>query len=412
MYIMDKINEFSIKTRIEAVLPSLNEYQRRRYLSAEAKVLGRGGINLISNLSGVSRKTIATGIRELENPEAEIPEQGKSRKEGGGRKPIWDEQPGILIYLEELIAPHTKGDPECALLWTNKSLRKLATELEAEGFRVHRNSVAKMLKRLGYSLQANRKALKASPSHPDRNEQFEYINSEVIKANAEGNPALSIDAKNKENIGNFKNDGKTYQPKKAPVNVLDHDFPIKELGKATPYGVYNIFNNHGFVNVGISSDTAAFAVESIRRWWYAEGIVNYATAKEIVVTADCGGSNGNRNRLWKSELQNLANEIEKPIRVLHFPPGCSKWNKIEHRLFSFISKNWQGVPLISTAVILALIGSTRTDKGLSVTCVLDETTYLKGLKISDEALESINIIPDGFHGDWNYRILPHLGYVY
>jgi transposase len=346
------------------------------------------------------------GIKELDEP---VMEQGKSRKSGGGRKSILEEQPGVLEVLENLVSPHTKGDPISALLWTNKSLRSLAAELKAEGFKVCYRVIGDLLKKLGYSLQANKKTLTSKPSHPDRNEQFEHINTQTLNANTQGNPVLSIDAKKKENIGNFKNNGRTYQPKGCPTEVLDHDFPIKELGKATPYGVYNVFRNHGFVNIGISRDTAVFAVESIRRWRYYEGIVNYAGAKEIVITADCGGSNGNRNRLWKSELQNLANEIEKPIKVLHYPPGTSKWNKIEHRLFSLISKNWQGIPLVSTAVMVALIGATHTGEGLPITCLLDESVYKTGIKVSDETFNSLNIVCDDFHGEWNYTIIPVLG---
>ena len=265
-----------------------------------------------------------------------------------------------------------------------------------------------MLKMLGYGLQADKKTLTVTPSHPDRDKQFEHINSETSKALATGSPVISIDAKKKENIGNFKNTGQTYQPHKTPVEVLDHDFPIKELGKATPFGVYNIFTNQGFVNVGISADTAVFAVESIRKWWYSEGAHDYSDSPEIVITADCGGSNGYRNRLWKYELQKFANEISKPIKILHYPPGTSKWNKIEHRLFSFISKNWQGMPLISSAVIVSLIGATKNEKGLSVTCVLDEATYEPGLKVTDDEFDAINIFPANFHGEWNYSIIPDL----
>jgi transposase len=404
---MEKIDIARLQKRIKTMLPTLNEYQRRRYLSSEAKALGWGGISLISRISGLSRQVIREGIKELDNPSLKMA-QGKSRKEGGGRKHLWEEQPGILETLEKLVNPHTKGDPMSGLLWTNKSLRKLSQELQMEGYQVSHSSVGTMLKRLGYSLQANKKTLTITPSHPDRNEQFEYINTPTVNANNEGSPVLSIDAKKKENIGNFKNNGKTYQEKNNPTEVLDHDFPIKELGKATPYGVYDIFNNQGFVNVGISRDTAVFAVESIRRWWYCEGIPNFADAKEIVITADCGGSNGNRNRLWKYELQQLANEMDKPIRVLHYPPGTSKRNKIEHRLFSFISKNWQGIPLCSAAIIVSLIGATCTQEGLSVTCVLDESLYETGIKVSDEDFNSINIIFDDFHGDWNYTIFPQV----
>lgn len=403
---MKSIDEAGLEARIRTVVPTLNEYQRRRYLSAEAKAIGYGGISLVSRISGVSRPTLTKGVKELDDLKGEVREQGKSRRSGGGRKPVCEKQSGILNTLAELISPHTKGDPMNALLWTNKSLRNLAKSLNEKGFEVCHRVVGDMLKMLGYGLQADKKTLTITPSHPDRDEQFEYINTESVNAITAGTPVLSIDAKKKENIGNFKNDGRTYQQAKTPIEVLDHDFPIPELGKATPFGVYNIFKNHGFVNVGLSADTAVFAVESIRKWWYTEGAADYGDALEIVITADCGGSNGYRNRLWKYELQRFANEIGKSIRVLHYPPGTSKWNKIEHRLFSFISKNWQGIPLVSTAVILSLIGSTKTEKGLAVTCVLDEATYVKGRKVSEHEFSSINISRADFHGEWNYSIIP------
>ena len=300
----------------------------------------------------------------------------------------------------------------CDLLYTNKSMKNLQRGLSTQGFEVCHESVGKLLKKLGYGLQAVKKTLTVTPSHPDRDEQFEYINAEAKKAHSAGNPVISIDAKKKEKIGNFKNEGKTYQPHKTPIEVFDHDFPIEGLGKATPYGVYDIFKNNGFVNVGLSADTATFAVESIRRWWYHEGILFYQNAEEIVITADSGGSNGYRSRLWKYELQKFANEIGKAIKVLHFPPGTSKWNKIEHRLFSFVSKNWQGIPLVSVAIIVSLIGATKTEKGLSVTCVLDEATYEKGCKVTDVTdaeFSSISINPSKFHGEWNYTITPYFG---
>jgi len=404
---MKRIDELALQTRIMNVLPALNEYQRRRYLSAEANAIGYGGISLVSRLSGVSRQTLTEGVKELDNPETELMEPGRSRKSGGGRKPVWEAHPGILEALDELVSSHTKGDPMCTLLWTNKSLRNLGNGLNEKGFNVCYRVVGEMLRKLGYSLQADKKTLTVTPSHPDRDKQFEYINKETTKAIAKGIPVLSIDAKKKEKIGNFKNDGKTYQKERTPIEVLDHDFPIPELGKATPFGVYNIFKNRGFVSVGISADTAAFAVESLRKWWYAEGVSEYGDARQIIITADSGGSNGYRNRLWKYKLQELADETGKAIRVLHYPPGTSKWNKIEHRLFSFISKNWQGIPLISIAVVLALIGATKTEKGLAVTCVLDEAEYQKGCKVTDEELEGVNITPDKFHGEWNYTISPY-----
>ena len=406
MSVMKKVDKETLKNKIDLTMPILNEYQQRMYLAAEAKALGHGGISLISQLSGVTIKTIRSGIKELNNPNREPMPSGKSRRSGGGRKRVVDKQPNILNRLQVLIEPHTKGDPERALLWTNKALMTLAEELQKEGFSISHVTVGEMLEELGYSLQSNKKSLALKPSHPDRNEQFEYINKEVVAANDKGCPVLSIDAKKKENVGNFKNNGATYEMKGCPTEVLDHDFPIEELGKATPYGIYNVFKNVGFVNVGISKDTASFAVESIRRWWYHEGITSYSSSPEIVITADCGGSNGNRNRLWKLELQNLANEIGKPIRVLHYPPGCSKWNKVEHRLFSFISSNWRGIPLVTTAVIIALIGATTTRTGLAVKCVLDESFYEKGIKVCDDVFDSINLIRDDFHGDWNYRIAP------
>ena len=388
------------------MLPTLNEYQRRRYLSAEAKSIGFGGISIVSRLSGVSRQTLTDGVKELEEPQVEFPKVGRSRKNGGGRKTKESQYIELQEVLEELVSAHTKGDPMSPLLWTNQSLRNLEEELKEKGYDVSHSLVGRMLKKMGYSLQANKKTLTVTESPVDRDAQFEYIGTVTQEAIQAGNPVLSVDAKKKEKIGNFKNNGKTYEKTKTPQKVLDHDFPIAELGKATPFGVYNVFKNQGFVNVGLSADTATFAVESIRRWWYAEGITEYASVLEIVITADCGGSNGYRNRLWKYELQGLANEIGKSIRVLHFPPGTSKWNKIEHRLFSFISKNWQGIPLVSVAIIVALIGATSTHKGLAVRCVLDESTYTSGRKITDEELSTVNITYADFHGEWNYIISP------
>lgn len=408
---MKDVDVATLQFRIETMLPSLNEYQRRRYLSTEAKSIGYGGITLVSQLSGVSRQTLTDGIKELDlpdpqadNTDAKILGSKRCRKPGGGRKSVLEHTPEILSSLLELLEPHTKGDPMRPLLWTNKSNIALSEGLAKMGHVVSKTTVAKLLKMLGYGLQATKKSLTAKPTHPDRDKQFEHINDEAKKAFANGNPVLSIDAKKKEQIGNYKNNGKTQQPHDTPLEALDHSFIDKILGKATPFGVYNIFQNKGFVNVGLSSDTAVFAVESLRRWWYAEGANEYANADKIVLTADCGGSNGNRTRLWKFELQKLANEIKKDIQVLHFPPGTSKWNKIEHRLFSFISKNWQGISLISAAIIVNLIGATKTHKGLSVKCVLDKGTYETGIKVSDEEFNSINITKDEFHGEWNYTI--------
>jgi hypothetical protein len=405
---MIKKDESALRIRIEAVLPTLNEYQRRRYLSAEAKTIGRGGISKISRITGVSRQMLMDGIAEIESADYEILPTGRSRRPGGGRKAIEETQPGIVEALKILVDAHTKGDPMCDLLHTNKSMKNLQKGLNIQGFKVSHRVVGKLLKKMGYGLQADKKTLTEKPSHPDRDGQFEYINDITKKAHDAGNPVISVDAKKKEKIGNFKNEGKTYQPHKTPIEVLDHDFPIKELGKATPFGVYDIFKNNGFVNVGLSADTATFAVESIRRWWNQEGILYYSNAAEIVITADAGGSNGYRSRLWKYELQRFSNEIGKAIKILHFPPGTSKWNKIEHRLFSFVSKNWQGIPLISSALIVALIGATKTELGLSVTCVLDEETYRPGRKVTDVEFSTISLTPSDFHGEWNYTINPVL----
>lgn len=405
---MGSLEVKALQMRIEVVMPTLNEYQRRRYLSAEAKSLGWGGISLVSRLSGVSRQTLTDGVKELSNPESKPVRPGRSRREGGGRKAIWESCPEILDALLEMLEAHTKGDPMNLLLWTNKSLRKLSAALGEKGFLANKDTVGFMLKMLGYGLQADKKTLTVKPSHPDRDKQFEHINGESKKAVAEGNPVLSIDAKKKENIGNFKNSGKTYRPHQSPTEVLDHDFPIKELGKATPFGIYNIYKNQGFVNVGLGADTATFAVESLRKWWYAEGSAEYANATKIVLTADCGGSNGNRNRLWKFELQKLANELNRDIQVLHYPPGTSKWNKIEHRMFSFISKNWQGVPLISASVIVSLIGATKTERGLSIRCVLDEANYERAVEVSPKDFDSINLKKEDFHEEWNYTVCPQI----
>jgi transposase len=395
-----------VKIRVETMLPQLDERQRRLFLAIEAKSWGHGGITQVSKISGVSRVTITQGIKEIENPRTAERNVGCSRKKGGGRKSIDVTQPDIIKELEDLIEGHTKGDPMKPLMWTSKSARNLEKALKGKGYQVSHATVLELLKRQGYSLQANRKDIPMQKPHPERNEQFHYINEQAKVFFLNGAPVLSIDAKKKEKVGNFKNEGEEYYKKGAAEKVLDHDFPIKELGKATPYGVYDIFRNQGFVNVGISSDTAEFAVESIRKWWWIVGKELYANAEEILLTADSGGSNGYRVRLWKTELQRLANEIQKKITVLHFPPGTSKWNKIEHRLFSFISKNWRGRPLINLAIIVNLIGSTKTEKGLKVDCVIDEKEYKKGIEVADEEIQAINIRQHTFHGEWNYTIMP------
>ena len=312
----------------------------------------------------------------------------------------------MIEAIGKIIEPHIKGDPMTFLTWCSKSLRHIEKALEDEGYDVSYVTIAKILRDEDYTLQANRKELSTQKESPDRNRQFEYINEQTRLFFLKDAPVLSVDAKKKENIGNFKNSGAEYHKSGDAPKVLDHDFPIEELGKATPYGIYDIFKNEGFVSVSISKDTAEFAVESIRKWWNIVGHMQYPDAKEMLITADCGGSNGYRVRLWKAELQILANELDKKITVVHFPPGTSKWNKIEHRLFSFISKNWRGRPLISLAVIVSLIGSTTTDKGLKVDCVVDDGEYERGVEITDEEFDSIVIKPHKFHGEWNYTISP------
>jgi hypothetical protein len=392
--------------RIRTTLPTLDERQSRLYLASEARSIGYGGISQVSKASGASRPTIMRGLKEID-AEGYVPESScRCRKTGGGRKVIEDSDPRIWPIIENLLEPYTKGDPMRPLMWTSKSLRNIESALAAMGHTISDTTIGDMLRRHGFSLQANRKELAMTPSHPDRDAQFRHINDTALHCLNEGVPVVSIDAKKKELVGNFKSGGREYGKKGEPIEVLDHDFPIKELGKATPYGIYDIFKNEGFVNVGISADTAEFAVESIRKWWYLMGKERYPDTDSIYVTADSGGSNGVRVRLWKVKLQELADELGKIIKVSHFPPGTSKWNKIEHRLFSFITKNWRGKPLVSLAVIVSLIGSTTTEAGLTVRCVLDEGEYVKGEAVTDEKLSEVNLVKDEFHGEWNYEIQP------
>jgi len=390
--------------RITAMLPLLNERQKRLFLANESLLAGYGGISKISKISGVSRVTITKGIKELTEP-AGIEDGQRCRKRGGGRHNIIKKYPGIKNKLEQLLEPYTKGNPMNPLKYSSKSSRNIESELQKAGFEISHTRIADLLKEAGYSLQANRKELAKAESHPDRNEQFEYINKKVRRYCGKGFPVLSIDAKKKESIGKYRNNGREYHKKGAAQLVYDHDFTTK-MEKATPYGIYDIFRNAGFVNVGLSGDTAEFAAESIKKWWKLIGSKIYYSADEILITADCGGSNSNRTHLWKIKIQELANKLGKKITVLHFPPGTSKWNKIEHRLFSFISKNWRGKPLISTAVIISLINATKTKNGLTVKCVLDKKIYKTGVKVTDEEYGAINIKPHKFHGEWNYTISP------
>jgi len=389
--------------RIRKIVPFLNESQKRKYLAAEAESLGRGGISQISQALGVSRNTIAAGMKEIEA--APLPSE-RVRKEGGGRKTIEETQPGVTKALESLVSESCYGNPESPLLWTTKSLRNLSDSLVTMGYTVSFSKVGHLLSDLGYSLQLNRKMLQVGTPHPDRDEQFRHISDMVKGFMEEGQPVISIDCKKKEMVGNFKNQGAEYALSGHPVKVLDHDFPLPELGKVAPYGVYDMARNEGFVNLGISSDTGRFAVNSVREWWGEMGVERYPSATRLYITADGGGSNGSRNKLWKTELQELANETGLQIHVSHFPPGTSKWNKIEHRLFSYISKNWRGRPLETLMVIISLIESTTTESGLTVRCNVDKRIYETGIKVSDVELERLNIVRNEFHGEWNYCISP------
>lgn len=396
--------------RINKVLPYLDEHQTRLYLAAESESLGRGGITKISELTGVHRNTISAGIKDLNDDIAlKIKKDGsvRVRNEGGGRKSILEKQPEIKEALIKLVENNSFGDPENPLLWTTKSLRKLAEELKEEGFEISHVTVGKILEQMGFSLQINQKMKQVGKESPDRDEQFKHINETVIEYSKNDDPVISIDCKKKENIGNFKNNGAEYVLKKQPIKVLDHDFPLSENGKAIPYGVYDVVYNEGYVNIGISKETAKFAVQSIRTWWNEMGKNRFPNADRLYITADGGGSNGSRCKLWKTELQLLANEIGIAIEVSHFPPGTSKWNKIEHRMFSQISKNWRGRPLETLSIIVNLIASTTTNTGLKIKCGVDNSKYETGIKVSDEEMENLNITRNNFHGEWNYIISPH-----
>lgn len=396
--------KITMKTKISTFLPHLNEKQLRQYLASEAAYLGFGGVTKISKISGKSRPTIIQGKKELfEKPSTDT--YKRVRKKGGGRKSVKEKNPGILKELESLIEPLTRGDPMSPLRWTCKSTRKLAAALREKNYKVSHVVVAAMLKKLGYSLQSNAK-IHEGGKHPDRNDQFEYINTITKNHLMEKQPVISVDTKKKELVGNYKNNGQEWRPVGEPIGVNVYDFIDETKGKAVPYGIYDIGRNEGFVNVGTSFDTSAFAVSSIRRWWEYMGHKKYSKAKKLVITADCGGSNGNRRKLWKTELQKLSNETKLEITVCHLPPGTSKWNKIEHRLFSYITMNWRSKPLESYETIVNLIGSTTTEKGLKIKSLLDTEEYEKGLSVPDSELRAVNIFPHIFHGEWNYTIKP------
>ena len=392
-----------LQVRLTSVWPLLDERTRRLLAANEAAALGRGGISEVSRACGLSRKAIAKGIKEIETGTA--PPPGRVRQSGGGRKKITEQDPGLESALERIVDPDTRGDPETPLRWTCKSTRTLARQLTRQKHPISHMKVAQLLHRLGYSLQGNRKT-EEGDDHPDRDAQFHHINTQVKRTLANGGPVISVDTKKKELVGNYLNGGQQWLPEKQPVKVQGHDFPGPKVPRAYPYGVYDLDRNTGFVNVGTDHDTAAFAVASISGWWRHEGRRLYPAAKEILITADGGGSNGSRLRLWKLELQQLANRTGRSISVCHFPPGTSKWNKIEHRLFSFISSNWRGEPLRDYETIVMLISRTATTKGLRVTCRLDRHKYPTGRKVTDEEMKRINLERNRFHGDWNYIIRP------
>jgi hypothetical protein len=399
------IDEAGIQLRYEALEPVLDERGRRRFAAAEALAAGRGGVTAVSRITGLARSTIARGLAELRGEAAPEAASGRVRRQGGGRRSLVATDATLLADLKELVEPATRGDPMAPLLWTARSLRTLASALGALGHRIGHNVVADLLREMGYSLQANRKTREGT-NHPDRDAQFGYLNDRVKEALTADEPAISVDTKKKELVGDFKNGGREYSPKGQPEAVRVHDFLIPELGRAAPYGVYDIADNAGWVSVGIDHDTASFAVNAIRRWWQSMGCLRYPNATRLLITADCGGSNGARVRLWKRELQTLADELGLAVTVCHLPPGTSKWNKIEHRLFSFITKNWRGKPLISYQTIVQLIAATTTTAGLTVKSEIDTNAYPAGVKVSDAEMDAININRHQFHGDWNYTISP------
>jgi len=398
---MDRLAE--VRQRFTVLEAVLDEKSRRLLVAAESRAWGAGGISAISKTTGVSRQVIRQGLRELE--QSPTHPAGRIRRPGGGRKSAKQKDPTLMADLEKLVEPVTRGDPESWLRWTSKSVRKLAEELSGMGHEVSYPVVAELLHEMGYSLQANRKT-KEGDSHPDRNAQFEHINARVQQYMDLRQPVISVDTKKKELVGDFKNGGQEWRPQGKPEKVRVHDFLIPELGRAAPYGIYDLAENTGWVSVGVDHDTASFAVATIRRWWHAMGQERYPQAKRLLITADGGGSNGSRLRLWKLELQTMADETGLAIAVSHFPPGTSKWNKIEHRLFSFISKNWRGQPLTSLQVIVSLIAGTTTRKGLKVHAEIDGRSYPAGIKVPDAEMDLINLRRDEFHGEWNYEILP------
>lgn len=393
----------ALKQKFALLWPHLDERARRLFAASEARQLGHGGVSLISRACGLSRVTITKGLEELEEPP--LP-PGRVRRPGGGRPALVVCDPDLPSRLEALVEPLTRDDPESPLRWTSKSTRALAAELAAQHHRISHEKVAQLLREMDYSLQGNRKTAEGA-DHPDRDAQFLYINDQVRRALAAKRPVISVHTKKKELLGNYRNAGRQWRPTKTPEQVQVHDFPAPSVPRAYPYGIYDLGRNTGFVNVGTDHDTGAFAVASIRGWWRAEGQRLYPTARRLLITADGGGSNGYRLLQWKLELQRFADATGLAVMVCHFPPGTSKWNKVEHRLFSFISSNWRGEPLRDYETIVRLIAKTTTAKGLTVRCRLDRRRYPAGRKVSDEEMATVNLTPQSFHGEWNYLIQPH-----
>ena len=393
-----------LRLKYSALVDVLDERGRRRWAATEAMALGRGGIVAVASATGLSDRTVKNGIQDIRSEVAMT--AGRQRRPGGGRKALEYHEKNLHSAVEDLVEPTERGDPQSPLRWTCKSLSNLQAELIEQGYQIGRTKIAEILKKLGYSLQGNRKT-REGKDHPDRDQQFEHIARRVKAYRHGGRPAVSVDTKKKEVLGTKANVGREYRPKGEPLEVDTHDFPDKTLGKAVPYGVYDIAENEAMVSVGVSCDTAEFAVEAIRRWWHELGQERYTKPHRLLITADSGGSNGHRNRLWKFELQRLADEIGIKIEVCHYPPGTSKWNKIEHRLFCHITRNWRGVPLETHQVVVSLVSSTRTNEGLEVHCWLDGGTYETGRKVTNEEMSSVRIKRNAFHGDWNYEIQPH-----
>jgi transposase len=395
----------TLRKKFRILRDVLDERGRRVWAAAEANALPHGGVSLVAKATGLSRSTIHAGIRELKAGRDKLAVPGRIRRAGGGRKPLTFHQPDLLKALEQLVEPLARGDPESFLRWSSKSTRNLAQELQRQGYSIGDRKVAGLLHQMGYSLQANSKTLEGN-QHPDRNAQFEYVNARTKSFLEKGLPVISVDTKKKELVGNFSNRGQEWQPQGEPQKTLVHDFPDKELGKIIPYGIYDVGRNQGWVSVGIDHDTAEFAVDSILAWWKHMGSKTYPNATKLMIMADAGGSNASRSRLWKAGLQRLANLTGLQLDVSHFPPGTSKWNKIEHRMFSFITQNWRATPLVSYQTIVHLISNTRTSAGLKIKAILTRKTYPTGIEVPASEMAKLNLKPDPFHGDWNYSLLP------